>query len=1264
MKQKTIKLLDSLGCIVLAVLIVFSVSGESVRRLVTPRALAAPGDGHMILFYEGVTIPSGWSCISCNPGDDFYQTFPRGNETYGSTGGSPTHIHTTTNSISGPSGSGVSQSAAGTAISGMSHTHSVNVTVGSTSNIPLYRQLKLIRSDSNAEPVTLPAGVIGLFDTTPPSGWTTYTAQNGYYPRGESTAGVIGGSNTHNHSLTISVGSATGDLQGTNNGQPQSSASAGHTHTASGNSDTVNHEPPFIEVIFAELTSAAAPPDGLISMWDDDLPNNWTSQSGSSGAFYQRFFKGSANYGLTGGSVTHNHSNTSVVTSGPSAATNSRSGSATASGSHTHTVTIADYSSESNIPPYRDVIIAKRVPQVALDQSAYRFYKNTDSYDVSTPLAGQNTATSSPPQSKPFRLRLLLGITLAELGIGNKNFKLQYAQRTGTCDTGFIGETYVDVSTNSGDIRYFDNASTADGTALTSNANDPDNSNPVIEQTYEESNNFTNISVIGISEDGLWDFSLIDFSAPASTNYCFRAVLDDGSLLNSYSVIPEIVTDDGNGHMLLLYDGATTPTGWECVSCNPAEDFYQRFFRGSDAYGATGGSVTHTHTANGSVGAANGNTSENQGGTGLAANTHTHSLSFSIEEGNNLPPYRQLKVIRALTSGVPTQLPEDSIAFFDAAVPIGWTRYNVQDGLYIRSEDTVGTTGGSLTHTNPVSGNLGASSGGQTSGRTNGSTQATALNGHTHTITGNTTSANHEPPYRETILGQLNSASSVPQNLISMWDGPPPTTWANLSEDVSQPYYQRFVKPAASYGGVGGSETHSHSTSVITSSGPVGTGNFRTGTGTSSGVHTHDITLTNISTENHLPPYIEVIFAKLGTLNTNPDAPTSLEQRRTSDSSIISVGGFSNGGQVEFRAQATDTDNPDDLQLCIEVLPIGDSFTNVATQCGSPVTYSGTAVVTTVTIAGLTNGISYHWQAQIKDGGGGVSAWVSFGGNLETDSDFSIDATAPTGTVFDGQTVGVDIDYNDGSLDTLHANWNITDAGSGLSTFEYAVGTTAGGNELVGWVSIGLVTSQTITPLTLGTSEVYYVAIRATDNAGNSVVLSSDGQLVAPSLSFTISGGTVQFSNLNAGNNYTDTQSTTLTTSTNARNGYEVRAYTTGLLESLTADTISMFTGGTYAAPDSWNGGDTGFGYTSSDTIVQGSDIFTAATCLGGGSGPCFAPYSQSAPGNVVADNQSTITGTPIVNESFTITHRVTTSPEQPPGNYQTTVIFSVSAKY
>lgn len=318
----------------------------------------------------------------------------------------------------------------------------------------------------------------------------------------------------------------------------------------------------------------------------------------------------------------------------------------------------------------------------------------------------------------------------------------------------------------------------------------------------------------------------------------------------------------------------------------------------------------------------------------------------------------------------------------------------------------------------------------------------------------------------------------------------------------------------------------------------------------------------------------------------------------------------------------------------------------------------------TATVLGLTDGAQYHWQVRTKDGAGAYSSWVSFGGNAESASDFVVDNTNPSGSVYDGLMPSVDLDYNDGSLNTLSANWNITDVGSGIAQFEYSIGTSPGATDVLGWANNGMGTSITNGSLSLQTSKVYYYNIRATDVAGNVIVISSDGQLVAPQLTFSVTTGGILFSNLNAGNGFTDTKISTLLTSTNAHNGYEIRAYTTGSLQTDGGNIIPMFSGGTYATPDAWLGGDIGYGYTSSDTSINGANLFNPVTCLGGGGGPCYAPFSTIAPGDVVADDLNTITGSPILNESFTITHRVTANPSQVSGLYHTVLVFSAAAKY
>ncbi len=144
-----------------------------------------------------------------------------------------------------------------------------------------------------------------------------------------------------------------------------------------------------------------------------------------------------------------------------------------------------------------------------------------------------------------YRLRLVLGISNGSLNVNGRTLKLQYALRSGTCDTGFVGETYNDVTGATSGIQYHSNPTVANGAAAVSLSGQPtDGANPLVLQTIGESNNFTSNLNVGTGKDGVWDFSLQDSSAFGA--YCFRVIYSDGTLLNgptrngTYVVIPEI----------------------------------------------------------------------------------------------------------------------------------------------------------------------------------------------------------------------------------------------------------------------------------------------------------------------------------------------------------------------------------------------------------------------------------------------------------------------------------------------------------------------------------------------------------------------------------------------------------------------------------------------------------------------------------------------------------------------------------------------------
>jgi hypothetical protein len=324
---------------------------------------AGAGSGaNMILFWDGGgAAPSGWAYLS-NAGGAFNNRFPRGAAIPGGTGGATTHTHTVSLvSLGAPATTAVSGS--GTNRSAVGHTHAL--ASGSTvaaSNLPSYRDVRVITS--TGVPTTIPAGAIAIFDTTPPSGWTCLSNAGGafdnLFPRGAATYGGTGGANTHTHSTSISLATASGNQAVSTTNPRVAVATNNHTHgTSSGTTDAPDSRPPFITVILAKADSATAIPVGMIAMFDASPTGDWSVLS----AFNSRFIVGSSSYGTIGGAGTHSHANLPITSAVPSATGNASTTSPTASvasGTHTHSVTVSfGAPSTTSLPPYRDVIFAK-----------------------------------------------------------------------------------------------------------------------------------------------------------------------------------------------------------------------------------------------------------------------------------------------------------------------------------------------------------------------------------------------------------------------------------------------------------------------------------------------------------------------------------------------------------------------------------------------------------------------------------------------------------------------------------------------------------------------------------------------------------------------------------------------------------------------------------------------------------------------------------------------------------------------------------------
>jgi hypothetical protein len=135
----------------------------------------------------------------------------------------------------------------------------------------------------------------------------------------------------------------------------------------------------------------------------------------------------------------------------------------------------------------------------------------------------------------------------------------------------------------------------------------------------------------------------------------------------------------------------------------------------------------------------------------------------------------------------------------------------------------------------------------------------------------------------------------------------------------------------------------------------------------------------------------------------------------------------------------------------------------------------------------LSGGATYYVTVRGTNGAGGTSTASSNG--------VTVDATPPVaGAVNDGP--GADIDAQT-STTTISSNWTAwTDAQSGVTGYEWAIGTYAGGVDIQAYTSVGASTSATNGALALSSGTAYYVTVRGTNGVGLTSTASSDGVTV------------------------------------------------------------------------------------------------------------------------------------------------------------------------
>ena len=107
----------------------------------------------------------------------------------------------------------------------------------------------------------------------------------------------------------------------------------------------------------------------------------------------------------------------------------------------------------------------------------------------------------------------------------------------------------------------------------------------------------------------------------------------------------------------------------------------------------------------------------------------------------------------------------------------------------------------------------------------------------------------------------------------------------------------------------------------------------------------------------------------------------------------------------------------------------------------------------------------------------------------------AIDATPPSAVPSVSDGAGADIAYTSSGTQ-LSANWPASsDPESGILRYWYAIGTTPGGTEKLGWTNNGTNLSFTRTGLSLTNGQIYYVSVKAENYQGLiSNITTSNGQ--------------------------------------------------------------------------------------------------------------------------------------------------------------------------
>lgn len=331
-------------------------------------------DGKFMILWDNETIPSNWSCVSCEQTDPLYQRLIRSASTYGEIGGSSGHIHNVSY-VNETTGSALDRcSTIGIDDQRATHDHVHNgfdyTSVSNESLLPPYKNLYILAYDYGI-PQELPVNTILFFnDTSLPDKWVRLSDIDGRYIRGENNTDT-GGSIYHTHNITANSNHEKDGGQGCDTGGSGITTSSDiHSHNNAlkvTNWDETSHRPRTQDIIVAKLNTSIKLSDtyGYIAMFNTTAPNGtYTNLSYWISEYLRANSTITQDYASTG---SHNHDNlaNTTVTGSGTGTTHALGGDNTALYTHTHIFTGQFNYSTSN-PPYIMVILGyKELENVA-----------------------------------------------------------------------------------------------------------------------------------------------------------------------------------------------------------------------------------------------------------------------------------------------------------------------------------------------------------------------------------------------------------------------------------------------------------------------------------------------------------------------------------------------------------------------------------------------------------------------------------------------------------------------------------------------------------------------------------------------------------------------------------------------------------------------------------------------------------------------------------------------------------------------------------